>query len=432
VPKFNPFRPNEIVHPTMFAGRYDECVALEQALFQTKNGNPAHFIIDGERGIGKSSLLFNLFWVAKGRITTFEESQSFNFVAVSISLDATHTYSDIVRSIGSELRRQISEREQLKDFARNAWDFISRWEVAGVRYRDDPKAAPKDTELIEELSFAIAESLNNLGTEIDGVLILIDEADKPPASANLGALLKLLTERLKVRNCNRVCVGLAGLTSLREKLRKSHESSLRLFNVFALKPLSIPDCTSVIRRGLDEAKTKNDFEVKIDAEAELTLSYITEGYPHFIQQFAYCAFEFDTDNSIDVDDVLGGAYDKDAGALRQLGLKYFEKQYFDQIGSDEYRQVLRVMAKRLDNWVTKVEIRKETSQIKASTLDNALTALKARGIIVPKTGAKGVYKLPSRSFAVWIRAYTQTKELIAASNISGRKGELLGLPKIEL
>jgi AAA ATPase-like protein len=400
----------------MFAGRYDECVALEKALFQTKNGNPSHFIIDGERGIGKSSLLLNLLWVAKGVVRTFEESQSFNFVVVSISVDAGHTYSDIVHSIGSELRRQICEREQLKDLARNAWDFISKWEIAGVRYRDSKKEAPKDTELVEELSFAIAGSLRNLGDAIDGILILIDEADKPPTSANLGALLKLLTERLKIRDCTRVCIGLAGLTSLREKLRKSHESSLRLFNVFALHPLSIEDCTSVIRRGLEEAKNKNGFEVKIDPEAESNLAYITEGYPHFIQQFAYCAFESDTDNLIDLDDVVKGAYNKDSGALRQLGLKYFEKQYFDQIGSDEYRQVLRAMAKQFDNWVTKAEIRKEISQIKASTLDNALTALKARGIIVAKAGSKGVYKLPSRSFAVWIRAYTQTKELITASN----------------
>jgi hypothetical protein len=28
----------------------------EQSLFQTKHGNPNHFIIEGERGIGKSSL----------------------------------------------------------------------------------------------------------------------------------------------------------------------------------------------------------------------------------------------------------------------------------------------------------------------------------------------------------------------------------------
>ncbi|MFZ0178824.1 MAG: hypothetical protein WAL84_02990 [Candidatus Dormiibacterota bacterium] len=113
-------------------------------------------------------------------------------------------------------------------------------------------------------------------------------------------------------------------------------------------------------------------------------------------------------------DVQKGAYGE-TGALKQLGLKYFEKQYFEQIGSEEYRQVLRVMAKHFDSWVSKSEIRKEAAQIKASTLDNALSALKSRGIILAKRGTKGTYKLPSRSFAVWIRAFSQTEELTSTA-----------------
>jgi len=148
------------------------------------------------------------------------------------------------------------------------------------------------------------------------------------------------------------------------------------------------------------------------------LAFITEGYPHFIQQFAFCAFDADRDNNIDVADVLNGAYGE-TGALKQLGLKYFEKQYFDQVSSDEYRQVLRIMAKHSNQWVTKADIRKEAAKIKSSTLDNALNALKSRGIILPKKGTKGTYKLPSRSFAVWIRAYTQTEEL--ASSVPGQE-----------
>ena len=420
--RFNPFRPNEIVHPGMFAGRYDELVALEKALFQTKNGNPAHFLIDGERGIGKSSLLLNLKLVAAGEVKPLEGSQHFNFITVSISLDAAHSYSDIVHSIGAELRRQISAREQLKEFARGAWEFAKKWEVGGIRFKDDTQPEVRDTELVEELTFAVAESLKNLGPNVDGVLILIDEADKPPASSNLGSLVKLLTERLKLRGCDRVCVGLAGLTAIRKKLRESHESSLRLFRIFALEPLSSEDCKSVIRKGLDAAKGKNGFEVTITPDAEGSLAFITEGYPHFIQQFAYCAFEADKDNNIDPDDVANGAYGE-AGALKQLGLKYFEKQYFDQIGSDEYRQVLRVMAKHFDGWVAKSVIRKEAVGIKSSTLDNALNALKSRGIIVPKAGKKGIYKLPSRSFAVWIRAYTQTEGLIGSSSSGADQGE---------
>lgn len=418
--RFNPYRPNDIIHPSMFAGRYNELVALEKALFQTKNGNPSHFIVDGERGIGKSSLLLNVTAVAKGEVPDLEESQSFNFVTVSVCVDERFGYGDVVRSIASELRRQISAREHIKELARGAWEFLKKWEIGGVRFNDAGQGETKDTELVEELSFALAESLKNLGSTTDGVLILIDEADKPPASANLGAFVKLLTERLKLRGCDKVCIGLAGLTTLRDRLRKSHESSLRLFNIFALQPLSTSDCVKVIRKGLEEANAKNPIPVVIDPDAEQSLAFITEGYPHFIQQFCYCAFDADSDNRIDTEDVRLGAYGEN-GALRQLGLKYFEKQYFDQIGSDEYRQVLRVMAEHFDSWVTKAEIRKEAPGLKSSTLDNALSALKGRGIILSRPGTKGVYKLPSRSFAVWIRAYTRADELINSA-VAGTSG----------
>ncbi len=38
--KFNPFVPNGIAYPGMFIGRLDEIRTIEQALFQTRNGNP--------------------------------------------------------------------------------------------------------------------------------------------------------------------------------------------------------------------------------------------------------------------------------------------------------------------------------------------------------------------------------------------------------
>ena len=115
----------------------------------------------------------------------------------------------------------------------------------------------------------------------------------------------------------------------------------------------------------------------------------------------------DNDNVIDVQDVLTGALRRN-GAFHQLGLKYYEKLYFDQIGSDEYREVLRVMSEKLDEWVSKDDIRRSL-KIKESTLDNAIAALKKRNIIITKAGAKGVYRLPTKSFAVWISAFTKAR-----------------------
>ena len=94
------------------------------------------------------------------------------------------------------------------------------------------------------------------------------------------------------------------------------------------------------------------------------------------------------------------------GAFQQLGTKYFEDLYFDRIGSDDYRQVLHVMSQHLDAWVSKEEIRSKSPNLKATTLNNALKALTSRRIILAQQGKRGSYRLPMKSFAVWIRAYT--------------------------
>jgi biotin operon repressor len=183
-----------------------------------------------------------------------------------------------------------------------------------------------------------------------------------------------------------------------------------------LEPLLFAERVEVIRKGLEEAKTKNEYEISIAPEAEQCISMFSEGYPHFIQQFAYSAFEEDKDNVISEEDFFKGAF-KENGAFQQLGLKYFHGLYFDQIGSDEYREVLRAMSKHLDNWVSKDQIRKE-AKIKQTTLNNAISSLKKRKIIIPKPGKKGEYRLPNKSFAVWIKAFTQGREAVCTSQNS--------------
>ncbi len=66
--RFNPFRPNSIATLDLFQGREEERILIEQSLFQTKNGNPQHFLIEGERGLGKSSLFLMVEQQAQGKI----------------------------------------------------------------------------------------------------------------------------------------------------------------------------------------------------------------------------------------------------------------------------------------------------------------------------------------------------------------------------
>jgi hypothetical protein len=411
--RYNPFRPGSIVTPGMFSGRYEELEGIERALFQAKNGNPHNFLIHGERGIGKSSLLYYLQLIARGEIKALEGG-TFNFLTVSIELEPSNSYLDIVRKIGSQLRREIASHRQATELAKATWDFLKRWEVMGVKYTEGYSES-KPNELLEELTHTVEQTLSRFESEVDGILILIDEADKPPASSGLGEFVKLFTERLAKRGCNKICLGLAGLSTLLQSLRQSHESSVRIFEMFTLEPLLWAERIQVIDKGLAEAKEKNGVEVIIGPDARNMISELSEGYPHFLQQFAYCAFNEDTDNVIDGNDVREGALHPDKGAIQQLGLKYFHELYFEQIGSDEYRDVLKAMSEHFDDWVTKADIRKKI-RIKESTLNNAIAALKKRHIILAKAGVAGTYRLPTKSFAVWIKAFSKATESSGSSS----------------
>ncbi len=398
--RFNPFRPNSLVPTGLFTGRYDETVALENMLHNTSMENPQHFLLHGERGIGKSSLLYINELTAKGRIKAFGGTK-FNFLVVSINLDKNDDYESVIAKLGQGLKLTCAAASRGQEFLKTAWAFISRFEAAGVRLR--PETQVESTNSLMNLSQAYSSTCEDITGYYDGLLILIDEADKSPATAELGSTLKTLTERVSRCNNNVLAIGLAGVSSLLGVLRESHESSPRLFTSFDLQPLSNDETREVIEKSLREATEKNGYEVLISAEAKTMLISLSEGYPNFIQEFGFAAFNADRDNDITVEDVQSGAW-AEHGAFSQLGNKYFKHMYLGKISSDRYRQLLQTMANHEDAWITKEDLRKEAG-LSETILTNALQALLSRQIILSREGKKGQYRLPSKSFSAWLRAY---------------------------
>jgi hypothetical protein len=318
-----------------------------------------------------------------------------------MDLEPNTSYIDIVRRAGASLKRAAEKLQPKKSKAKAVLTFLSRWEVLGVKY-EAGQSAITPQELLDQLIDSVTDTLSALKDEIEGIVFLIDEADKPPPTSHLGEFCKLFTERLTKRDCHQVCFGLAGLPGLINKLKDSHESSPRIFNVMTLEPLLPDDSAHVVKMGIDQANQKNTAKTRITTGATELIVDQAEGYPHFIQQFAFCAFDANSDDTIDIGDVRNGM----TAAIEQLGNSYFNDLYFDKINSEDYRAVLRAMAEHGDDWVTKETLR--SSGVKETQLTNAIATLKQRNIIVVPDGQKGVYRLPSKAFAVWLKSLTQT------------------------
>lgn len=99
--RYNPFQPNRIINPAMFVGRGAEIRTIEHYLFQAKSGNAQNFLVEGERGIGKSSLLRYISAVASEGLPAID-GLNFDFLLVSVDLGGVHDQIDIVRAVGRD------------------------------------------------------------------------------------------------------------------------------------------------------------------------------------------------------------------------------------------------------------------------------------------------------------------------------------------
>ena len=267
--KINPFEPFAPVNPGCFVGRLDELRRLKSSLIQTSAGQPANFMITGERGIGKTSLLNYLKHAAEGRIAI--DGVKLSFLVIDADVDQNTTQLGLIGKIQLGVEKALAKHEAGRDFMRKAWDFIQRVEAGGIKIG----AAHKESDelLLDQFAYSLAETANRICNEAEsetlfhaaksGILILIDEADNSSKSLNLGSFFKLLSERLQRRSCNRVMVGLAGLPELRKVLHDSHPSSLRIFGELVLDRLSPSEINRVINICIDQANEKNPVKTSI-------------------------------------------------------------------------------------------------------------------------------------------------------------------------
>lgn len=409
----NPFCPNGAIAPGMFAGRGEEIEAIERSLLQAQGGNPVNLLITGERGIGKTSLLQYAEVVAEGHIPV--DDKAVKFLIGSVSLTSKTTRTTLIKLIEREIARKLADSEKARKFLTTTWDFVQRLEVGGVKITQTQQ--DQDDELVlDDFAWALSQTAKRITTSgqdtfncnYDGVLILIDEADNAPVSVGLGEFLKIVQEKLQKNNVRNVFFILAGLPSVRNVLKGSHESSLRLFEDHTLDILEDEEVKYVIKRCLDSSFDRCGIRTTITGEAQTELIRLADGYPHFIQQFGYSAFEADTDNCIELDDVLKGAFGI-KGALEQIGNRYYSDDFFTKIKSDSYRSVLRVMAEDMDSWVTRAKIKAKFKGTDA-TLTNALKVLSDREIIEKDVSRQGYYRLRQKGFAWWIRLLSDNQE----------------------
>lgn len=390
--KFNPFLPGQAADPGMFEGRAAEIDVLAKALNQTRHGHGSHAMVTGERGIGKTSLLSYLDRIARNDLP--DTDTPFDFATLLTDLAGVSTHAGITRRVGVALERRLRAAAPMRDGVRQIWEFLSKWEILGVRY--DKGDDQIDAEAAFDILVDKLAELERTGL-FQGTLILLDEADDPPLDARLATWLKMMIERLDRNAVRKVMLVLAAQDSVRDKLFADHQSVLRNLQWVTLRALSDDGCHAALKAAMVRSAEKNGFQTGLAPDAADRIVALSDGYPHFLQQYGFSAFDHDTDNLIDVGDVAASA----PAATMEIGAKFFAQSYRASIGSDDYRQVLHFVAQAGADWLTRKDI-VARSGVREAIVNNALRRLVEIGFLERDSLRDGFYRIPTRAFAAWL------------------------------
>ena len=383
----NPFTPMTGVEPTVFGGRTQELEFFEQRLNRALHTRICeHFLVLGNWGIGKSTLLLEYKKICQSRghlasIVPLEPLQSGTRLAEAAR--------SIVEGVLRDLPYPVDRFKKVAQFFNSIGISVLG---TGLQFsRDTSKRELSPQAFLHDTLLSLWQDL----ADKTGVfVILLDDLDNFMTVPEIVMTLKTTLSMEAVRG-TRILLGLASAPTNWQKLTsmEMHHPLARYFmSRVELGPLSENEQRETIFKSL--AGTGVSFNPEVIARV---FEY-TEGHPFEMQVLCYHLFHNQLSGRVEVD-----VWDKSLqAALNVMGGAIFD-YWFNQASSEEAK-VLRVVADA-ETPLSAKEIREmaKSGQLQVSSRN---IAKYLQRLVEKKLLSKidrGLYEVPDRMFRAYIR-----------------------------
>lgn len=293
--KANPFTPQDpVVDPNKFAGRGEAIHNAVDSLFNNKN-----IMITGERGIGKSSLAYQLTYLAEGEETLLKRLQittagfGFSHLSADHRCVPGNTLSDILDSLASSCRMKFNQLRQ-KERATTEWGVDFKIFKFG---RKKEAQVVQISDLVEQFIVFVRQLYDQPCFDFNGVVFLIDEIDCLPPEIPLGSFFKAASEALRFNGFLNVSFIVAGVTGAMTNLITQHPSSSRLFEITELRRMSEQELEEIILNALSGT------QVRIRGDTRRRIISLADRFPEPVHLLGYHTCRLDMNSLLDMDDL---------------------------------------------------------------------------------------------------------------------------------
>lgn len=300
--KYNPFNPNSVVEPVLFAGRSEQVLDICKKLQQLKHNMPASFFIYGERGIGKTALAKLIRYVAsKNDPILYELNLLPSYYSVEKNQDISSVLQESLNKLADQMDKSLIDKlgGRLGEIFKNGKFQIGAFGTS-IGVETSISQAEKNITVKDQTVAILSNIIKAIDEESEnkkgGVFIIIDEIHNLRDIEGSASILRSIITSLDVENLGKISFMIIGYKEDMEKFFSEDSSSMRTFDSIELDVMPPTEAQDVLTKGFKAA------EIKWDENALKKNILAAGGYPHSIQVVGHKLIDTDKDDNVDEKD----------------------------------------------------------------------------------------------------------------------------------
>lgn len=386
----SPFYPGQPVPIELFTGRSNLVERLvTRGIAQVREGKPIAMYIQGEYGIGKTSIVNFAKWIAETK---------YNLYGIYATLGGATKLDDVGEAIlratvqSGALNPRIAERfnDLIGKYVGDQSFFGLNIHLASLK-ADAPSITNGALPFLKQ----ILDRLSQDG--VKGIMLILDEINGIASNPSFAHFLKgLVDQNALARNPVPLFLVVCGTEERRRELIAQHEPVERIFDLVTVDPLNSGEAGDFFRKAFESAG------MTIDDSAVKTFSHYSAGFPKIMHLIGDAAYWIDTDGRIDAADSTQALVQ----AAEEVGKKYVDQQVIKALRSKIYLSILDKISKIEpgDLGFDLKSIQSGLTEQEKKNVQNFLRKMRSLNIIVPGD-TKGEYAFTSRMVRLYIWLY---------------------------
>ena len=292
--KYNPFNPNSVVAPNLFAGRFSQVQEILGKLAHVRKSMPASFFLHGERGIGKTALAKLIKHLATSRL---ELAENLLFLSSYYSVEKGQTLKSVLQESLNIISDQL-EKTAINQLSERLGGLIKggKFKIGSFSAEFDPNNSSSENQILKDQISSILTNIIKSSDDSDGILIIIDEIHNMSDIKGAAQIIRSIATTLDVNGYGKISFMIIGYEEALSDFFKGDLSAKRHFDSAALTIMPLQEAVEVLTKGFDE------IDIKYDKKEVEKFVIQTGGYPHSIQLLGHNVVSIDEDDQISSED----------------------------------------------------------------------------------------------------------------------------------